>query len=337
MTSTLTISCGEFPRTKPLLNGRVQLQGLNLEVVPDPFPANGMLAGGYQHTRNQRMIRDRAFDICEMGMAPYLSARAAGVPLIAIPVFHYRRFRHSYIFCRKGVDHPRDLVGCRVGIRRLDVSAAVWERALLQHEYGIPLERITWVVCIDTPLRPDVRVRLIVERAPNENLEELLVHGELDAIMEANNLLEFTEGNPMVRQLLGDNTTQLEVEYYARTGIFPIMHTVVLWKNLVARLPDLPEQLHQAFVEAKEIGAKDPDRPQRYVLAEEERQWWHSLTEKQKRTMQGGGTEPRNPWIYSAREDRKTVEIFLDYAYEQGLTPTRYKVEELFVESTLDL
>lgn len=337
MVPNLTISFGEFPRTKPLLDGRVRVQGFNLQVIPEPFPANGMLAGGYQHTRNQRMIRDRSFDICEMGIAPYLSARAAGVPLVAIPVFHYRRFRHSYIFCRKGIHHPSDLVGGRVGIRRLDVSAAVWERALLQHEYEIPLDRIIWVVCIDTPLRPDVRNRLVVERAPNDDLEALLVQGELDGVMEANNLPAFTQGNSMIRQLLGNDTRQLEVEYYARTGIFPIMHTVVLWKDLLSRFPDLPEQLHQAFLEAKAVGAKDPEIPLRYVLPHEEHQWWNSLTDEQRRTMQGDGLEPRDPWIYSVREDRKTVEAFLDYAYEQGLTPTRYEVDELFVESTLDL
>ena len=236
MVPNLTISFGEFPRTKPLFDGRVRMPGFNLQVLSEPFPAKGMLAGGYQHTRNQRMIKDRSFDICEMGMAPYLSARAAGVPVVAIPVFHYRRFRHSYIFCRKGIERPRDLVGGRVGIRRLDVSAAVWERALLQHEYGIPLDRIIWVVCIDTPLSPNVRDRLIVERAPNENLEEMLIHGELDAVMEANNLVGFIQGNPMIRRLLGDNTTQLEVEYYGKTGIFPIMHTVVMRNDLVSEI-----------------------------------------------------------------------------------------------------
>ena len=261
MKPTFTIACGEFPRTRPLLDGRVRLQGFNLKVIPDPFPANGMLRGGYQHTRNQQMIIDRKFDICEMGMAPYLSARSAGVPLVAIPVFHYRRFRHSNIFCRKGIHHPSDLVGGRVGIRRLNVSAVVWERALLQHEYGVPLNRVTWVVCIDTPLRPDVRNRLVVERAPNDDLEALLVQGKLDGVMEANNLLAFTQGNSMIRQLLGNDTRPLEVEYYARTGIFPIMHTVVMRNDLVSRFPDLPEQLHQAFVRAKVVSAKDPRCP----------------------------------------------------------------------------
>ena len=138
-------------------------------------------------------------------------------------------------------------------------------------------------------------------------------------------------------ELLGNDTRQLEVEYYARTGIFPIMHTVVMRNDLVSRFPDLPEQLHQAFVRAKAVSAKDSEMPLRYLLPHEERQWWKSLTDAQRRLIQGGGDEPRDPWVYSVRDDRKTVEAFLDYSYEQGLTATRYKVEELFAESTLDL
>lgn len=338
MKPTFTISCGEFPRTRPLLDGCVRPDRFNLAFIPDPFPAQGMLAGGYQHTRNQQMITDKAFDISEMGMAPYLSARAAGVPLIAIPVFHYRRFRHSYIFARKELKHPSDLVGRRVGVRRLNVSAVVWERGLLQHDYDVALNRITWVVCLDVPLRSDVRTNSDIQMAPsNESLETLLIQGDLDAIMEANDLQVMAQQSSNIHRLLGEDTRQLEVDYYARTRIFPIMHTVVLWKDIVSQFPDLPQRLHQAFVEAKKIGAKDPDKPQRYVLAEEEQRWWHSLTEEQRKTMWGGGTEPRDPWIYSVREDRKTVETFLDYAYEQGLTPTRCKVEELFAESTLEL
>lgn len=339
MQGSLTLSCGEFTRTRPLLDGRVQLEGFRLQVMPDPFPERGILHD-YQHVRNQRMLIDKAFDVSEMGMAPYLSARAAGAPLIAIPVFHYRRFRHAYLFCRKGagIEHPRDLVGRRIGVRRLNLTAGVWARALLQHEYGLPLDLITWVVATDVPLRQDVRQRLMVETVPpGESLEALLIRGHLDAMIEASTLLAITRRGAVIRRMLGEDTRQLEINYYARTGIFPIMHTVVLWTDLMSRFPDLARVLHQAFVEAKAVGARDPDAPLRYILAEEERQWWQSLTEGQRQGMCGGGEDPRDPWIYSVREDRKTVETFLDYAYEQGLTPVRLAVEDLFATSTLDL
>lgn len=330
-----TFSCGEYKRTLPLLDGRVQPKGFHLNVIPDPFPEQEML-GDYQHTRNQRMVVDKAYDICEMGMAPFLSARAEGVPLICIPVFHYRRFRHGYIFCREdaGIRLPQDLVGRRVGVRRLNLTAGVWARALLQHEYGLPLNRITWVVSIDVPLRAEIRHSLLVEQAPsNQSLESLLMRGELDAMIEASDVSGPAQGNRRIRRLLGDDTRELEVEYYTRTRIFPIMHTLVLWTELLGEFPDLAQQLHRAFLEAREMGAQDPDAPLRYVLAEEERQWWNSLTDVQRQTLRRDG----DPWIYSVREDRKTVELFLDYAYEQGLTPTRYEIEDLFAASTLNL
>ncbi len=335
MQRKLTISCGEYRRTRPILDGRVRPKGFFLQVIPDSFPKQGMLPD-CQHARNQRMLIDRSFDISEMGMAPYLSARATGAPLIAIPVFHYRRFRQAYLFCRKGagIEHPEDLVGRRIGVRRLNLTAGVWVRALLQHEYGIPLDSITWVVAIDVPLRPDVRQSLVVETIPpGKSLKTLLMQGNLDAMIEASTIQSSTG----INRILGEDTRKIEIDYYTRTEMFPIMHTVVLWTDIISRFPDLPRALHQAFVEARDVGARDPNTPLRYVLAEEERQWWQSLTNDQKRVMWGGRNNPRDPWIYSVREDRKTVETFLDYAYEQGLTPTRFAVEDLFATSTLSL
>ncbi|MBI4527161.1 MAG: hypothetical protein HY695_25480 [Deltaproteobacteria bacterium] len=332
--TTFTLSCGEYKRTRPLLDARVRPEKFELKIIPDPFPKQGMLPD-YQQTRNQKMIKERAFDICELGMAPYVSARAEGVPLTAIPVFHYRRFRHPYIFAREKIRQPGDLVGRRVGVRRLNLSAGLWARGLLQHEYDVPLDRITWVVSIDVLIHPKVRNRLAIETIPpGQSLETLLLRGEIDAMIEASTVQPVTDVNSGIHRLLGEDTRQLEVDYYTRTGIFPIMHTVVLWDEHLSKYPDLPEQLHRTFLKARTVGADDPDLPQRYVLAEEERLWWQSLTPFQRQKMQGDSS--RDPWVYSLREDRKTLETFLDYAYEQGLTPTRYELEELFAASTLD-
>jgi len=252
MKPTFSISCGEYKRTRPLLDGRVRPEGFTLRVVPDPFPERGLLPD-YQHARNQRMLTDRAFDISEMGMAPYLSGRATGAPLIAILVFHYRRFRHGYLFCREGanIQHPQDLIGRRVGVRRLNLTAGVWVRGHLKHEYGVPLERITWVVSTEVPLRPEVRDRLDVEIAPKtESLDALLVRGQIDAMIEAFTPKATTQAASGIRRILGKDTRQIEIDYYSRTGIFPIMHTVVLWTNLMELYPNLPERLHRAFMDA---------------------------------------------------------------------------------------
>src|SRR5262249_32972838 len=145
--ATFRFSCGSFNRTVPLLEGRVSPTGYQLNVVPDPFPPTGLLED-YQARRNILMAEERAFDISEMGLAPLVAARSKGHDLLAIPVFHYRRFRHSAIVCRTDarIRTPQDLIGKRVGVRRFSLSAGMWARGLLQHDHGVELDRIRWVV-----------------------------------------------------------------------------------------------------------------------------------------------------------------------------------------------
>ncbi len=333
MQPRLTLSCGEYKRTRPLLDGRVAAAGYDIDIIPDPFPPTGIL-GDYQYPRTLRMLDEKAFDICEMGMAPLVTALSQGAPLVAIPVFHYRRFRHRYIFCRgaAGIKTPADLAGRRVGVRRINQSAAVWARALLQHDYGVDLKDITWVVTLDVPLRDAVRNELELEVArPGESLEELLVRGDIDAMIEASNLSPAGREAAGMRRLLGEDTRQLEVDYYGRTGFFPIMHAIALWRDVAERHEGLCQALYDAFLQARAVGNEGGEPPSRYVLASEEEEWWESLTPEQAEVLCGGPGRPRDPWRYSLNEDGKTVEAFLDYAYEQGLTPERYRTEDLFV------
>ena len=332
MQPRLTLSCGEYKRTRPLLDGRVTVAGYDIEFVPDPFPPTGIL-GDYQYPRTLRMLDEKAFDICEMGMAPLVTALSQGVPLVAIPVFHYRRFRHRYIFCRgaAGIETPADLAGRRVGVRRINQSAAVWARALLQHDYGVDLKDITWVVTLDVPLRDAVRNALDMEVAhPGESLEELLVRGDIDAMIEASNLSPEGREAAGVRMLLGEDPREIEVDYYARTGFFPIMHAIALWRDVAERHEGLCRALYDAFAEARAVGNRGGEPRSRYVLATEEEEWWESLTPEQTEILCGGPGLPRDPWIYSLDQDGRTVEAFLDYAYEQGLTPERFRIEDLF-------
>ena len=333
MQPRLTLSCGEYKRTRPLLDGRVKVAGYDIEIVPDPFPPTGILSD-YQYPRTLRMLDDKAFDICEMGMAPFVTARSQGVPLVAIPVFHYRRFRHPYIFCRgpAGIESPGDLAGRRVGVRRLNLSAGLWARALLQHDYGVDLNDITWVVTVDVPLRDEVRNSLDVEVVRSgESLEELLARGDIDAMIEASTLSASAGEAAGVRRLLGEDTRQLEVDYFARTGCFPIMHTIALWQDVAERHEDLCQALYDAFLRARTVGNRGGEPRSRYILATEEEEWWESLAPEQAEVLCGGPGHPRDPWSYSLEEDGRTVEAFLDYAYEQGLTPERYPAADLFV------
>lgn len=319
-------SCGEFSRTRPLLEGRAAVEGFSLRFVPDPFPPSGLLPD-YQALRNVQMSEQRAYDICEMGLAPLVAARSRGVDLVAIPVFHYRRFRHSAITCRRDakIRKPADLVGKRVGVRRFSLSAGIWACGLLQHEYGIELDRIRWVVQESIPLRPEVAGTLDVTRV-TEPLEQLIVRGDLDATIGAFDIAPLREGSPLVHRLFEDSGA-VEMDYHRRTGIFPIMHTVVMWRSIAEGNPDLSSKLHAAFVQAKALGAAEAAKPTRYVLAEEEREWLDSLPGAAREAFLAG-----DPWKYSLQKDRKTVETFLDYAFEQGITSRRFAVEELFIQ-----
>lgn len=335
----LRFSCGSFTRTLALIDGRVTVDGgYALDVVPDPFPPTGLLED-YQAHRNILMAEQAAFDVSEMGLAPLVAARAAGHDLVAIPVFHYRRFRHSAIVCRtaSNIRTPEDLIGKRVGLRRFSLSAGIWARGLLQNEYGVPLERIRWVVQRDIPLRPEVHDRLdVTVVSADEPLENLLMRGELDATIEAFAIGPLREGSREVHTLF-DDPCAAEIAYHRRTGIFPIMHTVVMRRPLSERFPDLPARLHAAFVRAKALGAAEPARPTRYVLAEEEREWIESLSPRDRVEFLGDAENPRDPWNYSLQQSDKTVDLFLDYAFAQGIAARRHTVQELFVSATLDL
>ena len=334
----LLASCGELDRTRPLLENRVPIDGFQMRFVPDPYPSTGLLED-YQDVRNLRMIEDKAFDVCEVGFAPLMAALSKGLDLVAIPVFHYRRFRHTAIACHveAGIRRPADLIGKRVGIRRFALTAGVWARGMLQQDCGVPLDRIKWFVQTDTPLRPEVRARLDVTVVGEGGLvEDLLMRRVVDATIEPVNINPLRESSPLVHPLFED-APAMEIDYYRRTGIFPIMHTIVMRRSLIERHPELPRKIHAAFVHAKALGTEEGHRRARYILCHEERAWLAQLAPNDRLAFVGDDISPRDPWKYSLREDRKTVETFLDYAFEHGVTPRRFTIEEIFAPSTLDL
>ena len=222
-------------------------------------------------------------------------------------------------------------------MRRFSLSAAMWARGLLGDEYGVPLERINWVVQSDTPLRRAVRERLNVNIVPaGEQLERLLERGELDATIEAFAIGPLRRSSPLVHPLF-EAPARAEIDYYRRSGVFPIMHTIVVWRDLIEQYPELPLRLHSAFVEAKRLGDEQSVGPLRYVLAEEERQWLETLTTEERTFFLGDASNRRDPWKYSLKDDRRTIETFLRYAYEQGVAHRRFEVEDLFAPTTLQL
>lgn len=270
-----------------------------------------------------RFTRFREWDASEMSFAKGVSALSQPAPdIVAIPVFPSRVFRHSAIYSK--LKDPKELQGKRVGIPEWAQTAGIYVRGLLQHEYGVDLARIDWVQAgvrepgrvekVALKLPPGVRIT----PAPDKTLAGMLASGELDAVISARD-----PGGPR----LFSNYLDVEEAYFRKTRIFPIMHVVVLRREVYERDRWIAMNLFKAFEEAKrasqaritEIGLSHVPMP---WLAQHARRW---------REIAGGDS-----WPYGIEGNRPTLEAFLQYAHEQGVAMRRLRVEELFAPETLE-
>jgi 4,5-dihydroxyphthalate decarboxylase len=322
-TLSLTLACGDYDRTLPLRTGAVRPDGVELEVLA--LEPEEMF---------YRMARHRDFDVSELSLSTYTVLRGRGEPLIAIPVFPSFAFRHSAIFVRgdAGIREPRDLVGKRVGVPKYHMTAAVWVRGILEDEYGVSPGDLLWfeggegaaVKEVDVTLPPGLRHHLV---PGDRTLGQLLAAGELDAFIGARRpAAPAGSGGAPARRLFPD-FRRVERAYFEKTGIFPIMHTVVLKEELARAHPWLPRALYEAFCEAKRIAyrrlADTATLP--YVLP------WLVAEVEETRALMG-----EDPFPYGVRRTRKTVETLAGYAFRQGLAPRRLTAAELFCESLLE-
>ena len=315
----LTLAIGDYDRTSALKTGLVRPQGVDLNILtltPEEI--------------FYRMGRFREFDACEFSLSTYTIRRGRGEPLIAIPVFPSKMFRHSSIFIgdKAGIREPKDLRGKRVGVPKYHMTAAVWIRGLLEDEYGVAPKDIRWfeggegakVKEVDVTLPPDVRL----EHVPGgKNLGDMVAAGELDAFIGARRPAAYGKG---VSRLFPD-FRKVERAYYERTGIFPIMHTVVLKEEQVTHHPWLPRSLYDAFTEAKRLAYERLH----FTAALLTSLPWQVAEAEETRALMGD-----DPFAYGIARNRKTVEALAAYSFRQNLAPRRLTVEEMFVPSMLD-
>ena len=314
----LTLACGDYDRTRAIRTGEVQLDGVELNVVT--LAPEEMF---------YRMARFREFDVSELSLSTYTVLRGRGEPLVAIPVFPSFSFRHSSIFvgANAGISVPKDLIGKRVGVPKYHMTAAVWIRGMLEDEYGVAPKDVHWfeggegslVKEVDVTLPPDVRRESV---PAGRNLGDMVAAGELDAFVGARRPAAFGE---RVRRLFPD-FRRVERAYYEKTGIFPIMHTLVLKEELARQHPWLPRSLYDAFVESKRLAYQ---RLQ-FTAALPVSLPWLVAEAEETRALMGD-----DPFPYGVARNRKTLETLASYTYRQGLAPRRLKVEEMFWESTL--
>ena len=315
----LTLACWDYDRTRALIDGRVKPEGIDLDIkVLRPrqiFP---------------RMLEDKEFAVSELSLGSYVSLIGRGEsPFVALPVALSKIFRHSCIYVRTdaGIRTPQDLRGKRVGTTQLGSTATIFMNGMLQHEYGVKVEDIHWFIGgLTTPTqRPLIPLKLPdkvkVEFLPAEQtLERMLERGDLDALLAIFIPSIFEKGSPRIARLF-PNYYDVEQDYYRRTGIFPIMHTVVLRDDVHREHQWAARSIYRAFCEARNLavnGLYDTDAL-RLSLP-----WLiHHIEE----TWQVLG---KDFWAYGLDRNRPALKAIGEYVYEQGLSPRVVTPEELF-------
>ena len=311
----LTLGCGDYDLTRALIDGTVRPPGIDLTVLPMSSPE-----------RHWRMMRFEEFDVAELSMSHYLVAHSEGRAFRAIPVFPHRRFRHSFVFCRTSaeIEEPGDLNGKRIALRTFQNTAGVWTRGILADDYGVDLGSIQWLTQDEeeTPWEPPDWLHIERVRA-GANLDTMLLEGELDAAIYPEMLPSFARGDPRVRRLFAD-PKQVEHEYFERTGIFPIMHTVVIKDTVLRDFPWAAVSMLRAFRDSKDRCYARLADPRQTALA-----WVQDLLEEQRAVL------GPDPWPYALEPNRSTLEALVRYSHAQGLIPRAPAIEELFAENSL--
>lgn len=312
----LTLACGNYDINRALIDGTVLPRGVELTVIVAPSPE-----------RHWRMARNLEFDVCEFSLGSYLIAHDRGDHgTVAIPAFPHRRFRHGYIFVNTaaGIREPKQLEGRRIGIRTWQTTAGLWARGILQDEHDVDLRSIDWVAQDeeDVPLTPGHGFR--IERSPEGRpVTELLATGELDALIYPELPELIRAGDTRVARLF-DDPKRAEIDYVTRTGFFPIMHTVLIRRQLAEAHPWLPRELLVAFEASKHRAFEAMRDPRRVSLA-----WFSEALEEQRRIL------GPDPWSYAFGPNRPAVETMIRWSHEQGMIARRFAPEDLFWPSTL--
>jgi 4,5-dihydroxyphthalate decarboxylase len=320
MVLKLKFACGDYDRTTPFRTGDIRPKDIDLEYTPQA-PELTFL----------QQLRDRTFDVSEMSMSAYIQMRAAGRDdFIALPVFPSRIFRHSALYVRTDSDisRPEQLRGRRVGIGYYQMSGAVWLRGILQDDYGVSPKELRWISGMDLEAAPgadqigqlDDMVRGTQQSKPK--LERMLESGEIDALVSVQTPRAMIRNEATVRHLF-ESVRVVEEGYFRRTGIFPMMHTIVLQRPVYDRNPWIAQSLFDAFGAAKrqameklyETNALAVMLP--FVVYEVERT----------RALMG-----EDYWPFGIEPNRKSISTFVRYLKEQEIIAREPDITELFID-----
>jgi 4,5-dihydroxyphthalate decarboxylase len=320
----ITFACWDYDRTRALADGTVRPEGIDLTYLNLPVEETFF-----------RMMRGQEFDASEMSLSSYTASLHSPSPkFIAIPVFPSRFFRHSCIFVNtgSGIRRPEDLKGKRVGVPEYQMTAPVWIRGILSDDYGVKVTDYEHLwggeeepgridkLKIDVPA--SIRIKPIGD---SKTLSAMIASGELDAMVTARAPSTFHEQPDKVQRLFPDYVSA-EKAYYQRTKIFPIMHTVVIRRDVYEKNPWVAQALYKALVASK---AKAMEMYNQTAALPAMLPWSVAHVEEARRELGDDW------WPYGLEANRHVLDTFLRYHHEQGLSKRRLKPEELFAKETL--
>jgi 4,5-dihydroxyphthalate decarboxylase len=305
----LTIAIGSTGLTKPVIDGSVRPRGVELQYVPvDPITS-----------AMRRMVRDLEFDICEMALSTYLCAKSFGKPITAIPVFLKRNFHHGSIVynVNSGIKTPKDLEGRTVGVNRgYTVTTGLWARGILQTEYGVNLNTITWAATGDEHVT-EYKAPANVDYSRRGKTITDLLRSDIDAAVG-----DIRVDPPEIQPLIPD-ARDAGFAYFRKTGVYPINHALVIKDSLLTDEPELARELFRTFQKAKKIYLAHLDAGQNLSAADE----------TAIRTRQVVG----DPISFGVSANRKPIETIVQFAVDQQIIPKAYRPEDFFALNTLDL
>jgi len=321
----LTFACWNYDRTRALMDGSIQPDGIALNYLNLPVEETFF-----------RMLRHQEFEMAEMSLSSYtVSMFREPRPFVAIPIFPSRFFRHSciYVNANAGIREAKDLIGKRVGNPEYQMTAPVWIRGILSDHYGVPVDSVTYYtggeeepgrsekIRLDLP--PNIKVQPI---GPGQTLSKMLFDGEIDALYTARMPSSFLKGGGKVKRLFEDYEP-VERNYFRETGIFPIMHTVALRRDVYEAHPWIAQSMMKALVASQQRCYEDlyETAALKTMLP-----WLTAHVEQAKREMGD------DFWPYGFEKNEATLRTFLRYSFEQGLSKRLLEPRELFAPQTLE-
>ncbi len=321
----LSFACWNYDRTRALMDGTVKVDGIDLNYLNLPVEETFF-----------RMARFREFDLAEMSLSSYcVTLSRPDRPFVALPIFPSRFFRHSciYVHANSGIREPKDLIGKRIASPEYQMTAPVWIRGILSDHYNVPVdaqpylyggeEEVGRIEKMKLELPPNIQVSPI---GPHQTLSQMLHDGELDALYTARMPSSFLKGDGKVKRLFEDYP-EVERRYYRETGIFPIMHTVVMRREVYEANRWIAQSLTKAFIEAQRHTYEDlKDTAALKAMLP----WLSAYVDETQREFGDDW------WPYGLEKNIKTLDTFTRYHHEQGLSPRKFDVHELFAPESLE-